>query len=116
MINRDPVITLQPTQIASIDSIDYVGNLVYVNGVLDKYLFSGGYAQAHNPTGAKEFTFDFTEEESEPEDPQEPTGSGDGNQNETAFSFHYYTQDHLGNNRAVVNENGTLRKIGDGSQ
>ncbi|WP_051508980.1 RHS repeat domain-containing protein [Xylanibacter oryzae] len=25
--------------------------------------------------------------------------------------FHYYTQDHLGNNRAVVNENGTLEQV-----
>ena len=27
------------------------------------------------------------------------------------MTFHYYNQDHLGNNREVVNENGTIEQV-----
>ena len=58
------------------------GSLVMEDGMIDKYLFGGGYASASmtNPT-----TYNF--------------------------SFYYYNQDHLGNNREVVDSAGTVRQI-----
>ena len=58
------------------------GSLVMEDGMIDKFLFNGGYAQATavNPT-----TYNF--------------------------SFYYYNQDHLGNNREVVDSAGTVRQI-----
>ena len=54
------------------------GSLVMEDGMMDKFLFNGGYAKASavNPT-----TY--------------------------TFSFYYYNQDHLGNNREVVDSAGT---------
>lgn len=66
----------------NVDSTDYIGSMQLKNGQLDRYLFPGGFC-----------TYP---------------------QNVTAASqpvFHYYTQDHLGNNRTVVNENGTLEQV-----
>ncbi len=52
------------------------------NGKPDRYLFNGGYCSyPANPVASSQ-----------------PT-------------FHYYTKDHLGNNRTVVNENGTLEQV-----
>ncbi len=58
------------------------GSLVMEDGMIDKFLFDGGYAKASavNPT-----TYNF--------------------------SFNYYNQDHLGNNREVVDSAGTVRQI-----
>ena len=58
------------------------GSLVMEDGMIDKYLFGGGYASASmtNPT-----TYNF--------------------------SFYYYNQDHLGNNREVVDSAGTVKQI-----
>lgn len=61
----------------SVDSINYVGDFIFENGQLSKFLFEGGYATIANG---------------------QPT-------------FHYYTKDHLGNNRAVVNHNGTVEQV-----
>lgn len=70
-------LALQPSQILPEDSVDYIGEEVYVNGELDKYLFSGGYASLDASTPM----------------------------------FHYFTTDHLGNVRAVNNEDGTLEQV-----
>lgn len=57
-------------------------NLILKNGKPDRYLFNGGYCSyPANPVASSQ-----------------PT-------------FHYYTKDHLGNNRTVVNENGTLEQV-----
>lgn len=57
-------------------------NLILKNGKPDRCLFNGGYCSyPANPVASSQ-----------------PT-------------FHYYTQDHLGNNRTVVNENGTLEQV-----
>ena len=58
------------------------GSLVMEDGMIDKFLFDGGYAQASavNPT-----TY--------------------------SFSFYYYNQDHLGNNREVVDSAGTVKQV-----
>ena len=67
------------------DSTDYYhgGKLTVKNGRLDKYYFDGGYAQA---------TMD------------EATQSDD-------FAFFYYTADHLGNVREVIDEKGDVVQI-----
>ena len=63
---------------------DYLlgGSLVVTNGRIDKVLFAGGYARGID-TGA---TTD-------------------------RFVFYYYNQDHLGNNREVVDAKGRVRQI-----
>ncbi len=52
------------------------------NGKIDRYLFEGGYAQAT------------------------ATGSDTGQ-----FAFYYYNQDHLGNNREVVDASGVVQQV-----
>ena len=71
-------VPLTPALPLSVDSTDYIGNFIFRNGKVDKFLFNGGYCS---------FTSD-----------NQPV-------------YHYYTQDHLGNNRAVVNEDGTLEQV-----
>ena len=65
-------------------STDYFlgGTLIRKDGMIDKFLFEGGYAQASmtNPT-----TYNF--------------------------SFYYYNSDHLGNNREVVDSAGTVKQV-----
>lgn len=68
---------LQPAQILSEDSVEYLGDEVYENGALSKYLFTDGYASLETTTPI----------------------------------FHYFTKDHLGNIRTVVNEQGTLEQV-----
>lgn len=68
---------LQPAQILSEDSIEYLGDEVYENGALSKYLFTDGYASLETKTPV----------------------------------FHYFTKDHLGNIRTVVNEQGSLEQV-----
>ena len=68
---------LDATNTLAVDSVNYVGEFVFENGVLSKYLFEGGY-----------MTF--------------PNGQP---------HYHYFSKDHLGNNRAVVNESGTIEQI-----
>lgn len=63
---------------ATMDSIDYCGNLILRNGVPEKYLFDGGYV-----------SFDA----------------------DTLLGVHYYIQDYMGNNRMVVNRDGTTEQI-----
>ena len=58
------------------------GSLVMEDGMVDKYLFGGGYAKA-SAVNSTTYT----------------------------FSFYYYNQDHLGNNREVVDSAGVVRQI-----
>ena len=67
------------SSMALTDSIDYIGNLILMNGQPSMYLFDGGYA-----------TF---------------------NQNGAINGWHYYIQDYMGNNRMVVNKNGTVEQV-----
>jgi len=66
----------------SADSTDYCGSFLLRNGSVDRYLFDSGYCQY----------------------PQNATPSSQP-------SFHYYTRDHLGNNRTVVSEDGLLEQV-----
>ncbi len=63
------------------DSTDYMGNLIFKNGQPSMYLFDGGYA-SYNSNGAL-----------------------------SSSGMHYYIQDYLGNNRMVVNRNGTVEQV-----
>ena len=82
-IGRKPA-DLTPSQILYADTTDYLlgGSLVVRNGRVDKLLFEGGYARA--------------------------TASGSTTD---TFAFHYYNQDHLGNNREVVDSNGSVEQV-----
>ncbi|NPD80663.1 hypothetical protein HPS57_01510 [Prevotella sp. PINT] len=73
-------VKLSEDQILTSDTTEYLGDLIFENGKLDKILFSGGYVSCK------------------------------GN-NSDKFAFHYYIKDHLGNNRAVVSENGTIEQM-----
>ena len=75
---------LAPSEIQCADSTDYLlgGGLVMEDGMIDKFLFNGGYASASMTS---------------------PTTY--------SFSFYYYNQDHLGNNREVVDSAGTVKQI-----
>ena len=71
-------ISLNSSNTLSVDSINYVGNFIYENGQLKKYLLDGGYATIVN----------------------------------NQATYHYYTKDHLGNNRAVVNHStGAIEQV-----
>lgn len=75
---------LTVAQILQSDSTDYLlgGSLVLKNGKIDKLLFDGGYAKA-TATGT------YTD----------------------SFAFYYYNQDHLGNNREVVDPSGNVVQV-----
>ncbi len=66
------------------DSTDYLlgGCLVLKNGRIDKVLFDGGYAQATSTSKSAD-----------------------------SFAFNYYNQDHLGNNREVVDAKGVVQQV-----
>ena len=75
---------LTSSQILQADSIDYLlgGSLTMKNGRIDKYIFDGGYAQASVASSTSD-----------------------------NFTFYYYTPDHLGNIREVVNASGTVQQV-----
>ncbi len=60
---------------------DYCGNFIYEDGALKMVLFDGGYV-----------TFD-------------------GNNNAQTPVYHFYLQDHLGNNRVVADANGNIEQV-----
>lgn len=64
------------------DSTDYHDALIIENGRPSMYQFDGGYCSLWDKTSKAE-----------------------------ELSFHYYTKDHLGNNREVVSEDGTLEQV-----
>ena len=71
---------------------DYCDNFIYENDSLKQTLIEGGYIsyaypQGTNPTNQATDIFQLT-----------PT-------------YHFYVQDHLGNNRLVVNETGTIEQV-----
>lgn len=119
------------------DSVDYYhgGKLTVKNGRLDKCYFDGGYAQA-SPVGValncKPSFFRFEEEgeiiiedddgnviEVETVQPSQSSSQQSSNfplhdpiskSDEDVFAFYYYTVDHLGNIREVVNEDGAVEQ------
>ncbi|SFC82826.1 RHS repeat-associated core domain-containing protein, partial [Xylanibacter ruminicola] len=75
---------LTSSQILQADSTDYLlgGSLTMKNGRIDKYIFDGGYAQASVASSTSD-----------------------------NFTFYYYTPDHLGNIREVVNASGSVQQV-----
>ena len=75
---------LTPEEINCTETVDYLlgGRLVMRNGKIDKVLFDGGYAQASVATKTTD-----------------------------KFAFNFYNQDHLGNNREVVNAKGVVQQV-----
>jgi len=70
------IATLNPAQILSVDSTEYMDNFLFDNGSFKEYHFDGGYLT--------------------------PTGS--------PSTYRYYVKDHLGSNRILVNNNGTIQQ------
>ena len=110
------------------DTTDYLlgGSLVMKNGKVDKFLFEGGYAQAEEVRMgfvARPITFiEFEDEDgniiSSSQSKEESAKAWDSYYKElealpTAdnFRFYYYNQDHLGNNREVVDEGGQVVQV-----
>ena len=102
------------------DSVDYYhgGKLTVKNGRLDKCYFDGGYAQAYNAflcVAKPSFIYDEEPTEEDLERFRKMMESWrrqiEEHNNTDAFSFHYYTADHLGNIREVVNESGEVEQI-----
>ena len=89
------------------DSVDYYhgGKLTAKNGRLDKCYFNGGYAQAR--------VEDFIPvlEEYEWFSEYELLEMMDAAHFSDHFGFYYYTADHLGNVREVIDENGDVVQI-----
>ncbi len=110
-------------EIQAVDSIDYLlgGNLVVKNGCIDKYLFGEGFCQAQIPsiTWTKPhffFSLDdkpITKEQEEKNKEMLETWNALYNARDVAdeFSFYYYNKDHLGNNREVINNYGSIRQV-----
>jgi hypothetical protein len=75
----------KPLPIKPKDTTDYLlgGSLGMKNGKIDKVLFEGGYAQA----------------------------SAVSNTTKDKFAFNFYNQDHLGNNREVVDASGAVTQV-----
>ena len=75
---------LTPEEINCTETVDYLlgGSLVMRNGKIDKVLFDGGYAQASVTTKTTD-----------------------------KFAFNFYNQDHLGNNREVVDAKGVVQQV-----
>ena len=106
------------------DSVDYYhgGKLTVKNGRLDKCYFDGGYAQAYNAflcVAKPSFIYSGMLEGEEPteEDMERCRKMMESwhkqieeHNNTDAFFFHYYTADHLGNIREVVNESGEMEQ------
>ena len=77
----------------SSDSTDYIGDFELGSGLWHKYYFDGGYCRIFSGktnVGGRSILPPLRN---------------------LWVTFHYYTQDHLGNNRTVVNENGTLEQV-----
>ncbi|MBO4597784.1 MAG: RHS repeat-associated core domain-containing protein [Bacteroidaceae bacterium] len=83
------------------DKTDYHGSFIYENGKLDKVLYQGGYVQNDSIcAGSLGKPRGFTH-----------TDNTSLNILEQVYVYHYYTQDHLGNNRAVIDEDGNVKQV-----
>lgn len=86
-------LSLTTANTLSVDSTDYIGNFELSSGLWHKYYFDGGYCRIFSGktnVGGRRIL-----------PPRE----------DMKITYHYYTQDHLGNNRAVVSESGTLEQV-----
>lgn len=105
---------LLPSEILSTDSIDYLlnGTLLLENGRIDKYLFPEGYVKAYYNNIAERLRDELV--------PAKETIIVDKDLNADTHSLlddidsfepYFYNQDHLGNNREVVNKLGRIIQV-----
>ena len=105
---------LLPSEILSTDSIDYLlnGTLLLENGRIDKYLFPEGYVKACYNNIAERLRDELV--------PAKETIIVDKDLNADTHSLlddidsfepYFYNQDHLGNNREVVNKLGRIIQV-----
>ena len=105
---------LLPSEILSTDSIDYLlnGTLLLENGRIDKYLFPEGYVKAYYNNLAERLRDELV--------PAKETIIVDKDLNADTHSLlddidsfepYFYNQDHLGNNREVVNKLGRIIQV-----
>ena len=121
---------LKDSDFLSEDKTDYHGSFIYENGKLDKVLYPGGYVQKNTyyaSASAKTRVADAgVSENAENTDNGDDEDSSEANckprlpfsiwdllmeDEDLKYTYHYYTQDHLGNNRAVINEFGVVRQV-----
>ena len=118
---------LKDNDFLSEDKTDYHGSFIYENGKLDKVLFQGGYVQKNTyyasasaktrvaDAGVSENTDNGDDEESSEANcrPRRPFSIWDllMEDEDLKYTYHYYTQDHLGNNRAVIDEGGNVKQV-----
>ena len=105
---------LLPSEILSTDSIDYLlnGTLLLENGRIDKYLFPEGYVKAYYNNIAERLRDELV--------PAKETIIVDKDLNADTHSLlddidsfepYFYNQDHLGNNREVVDNLGRIIQV-----
>jgi len=95
-INPMPVVAPQTTNEQGASSAmnlrhtwtDYCGNFIYENDTLKQTLIEGGYISYEYPKNVSVTSI-----------------------TQLAPTYHFYVQDHLGNNRLVVDEKGTIEQI-----
>lgn len=113
---------LTANEIQYADSTDYLmgGNLILKNGRIDKYIFSGGYCQAHGTgTCIARPALPGSWDDNEPYSAaiaQYKALMKRWNQmvaaeQEKDIFFYYFNQDHLGNNREVVDASGKIVQV-----
>ena len=121
---------LKDSDFLSEDKTDYHGSFIYENGKLDKVLFLGGYVQKNTyyaSASAKTRVADAgVSENAENTDNGDDEDSSEANckprlpfsiwdllmeDEDLKYTYHYYTQDHLGNNRTVIDEGGNVKQV-----
>lgn len=122
VVSVGDIYELSEEDIIHVDSIDYLlgGNLILENGKIDKYLFNGGYFLLDK---AKSPHIDIPpypqgENGNPPSEEQLKEYEKKLEQWRTNVDFaldvltpFYYTKDHLGNNREVLNETGDIVQV-----
>lgn len=117
---------LTSAETLEVDSVDYLmgGNLILNNARIDTYLFDGGYCKAYVPfvcIARPHFPMSCDDDEDKTSDSQENIKNYQKLMKEweaamaahratDAFNFYYFNKDHLGNNREVTDENGTIHQ------
>ena len=114
---------LTTAETLAVDSVDYLlgGNLILKNGRIERYLFEGGYCEAQEywECIVKPFPGGFWDEESANSESPIKQQSQMADREKTLavldnyedFIFYYYTKDHIGNNREVVDMQGNIDQV-----